>query len=59
MTVAKRSPLVKYSCGLCRKPSEALEGSALALLQVCSGCQEARYAAGMKAQRRADQAVAR
>jgi hypothetical protein len=56
---AKRSPLVKYACGLCRKPCEGLEPSPLALLQLCSGCQEKRFAAGMAAQKRADQAVAR
>ena len=54
MTVAKKTPVAGYACGLCRKPCEAKVDSALALLQLCAECQDKRYATGLAAQRTAE-----
>lgn len=53
--MAKRKParLVAYTCGICGKPAEAAEGTALHLLQLCDPCQAKRYAKGLKAQQEA------
>ncbi len=50
---AKRPLVLSYACGRCTAASEAPEGSALALLQLCAGCQEKRFKAGKEAQRKA------
>ena len=43
-----------YVCGLCARKCSEPEGSVLAMLAICQGCQAKRYAEGLKDQRRAD-----
>jgi hypothetical protein len=53
--VAKREPAIGYTCGVCHKPAPpAAQSSALALLELCKGCHDERFAKGMKAQQEAD-----
>lgn len=57
MTVASRRPSeASYPCGICRKASKAATDTAQALLQLCQGCFEKRYAAGTEARLKAEAA---
>jgi hypothetical protein len=50
--VAKREPAIGYTCGVCHKPAPpAAPNSALALLELCQGCRDARIVTGLQAQR--------
>lgn len=44
-----------FTCEGCKQPTTAPKGSVLALLQLCSVCQERRYSKGLEEQRKAQQ----
>lgn len=52
--MARRPPLVAYTCGLCPSKCQAQQGSILLMLQLCEGCQAKRSADGTAAKRRAE-----
>lgn len=56
--MGKRSPTVTYLCESCSKKCTAMDGALLAMLRLCGGCQEKRYADGLKEQRKAEAANA-
>ncbi len=45
--------LTKYTCTACKQLTTAPIDSLLALFQLCQPCQDARYARGIEAQRKA------
>jgi hypothetical protein len=51
--VAKRLLVLTYACVTCGTSSQAAQGTALAMLQICAGCQDKRVKAGEAARRKA------
>lgn len=52
--MAKRGTTARYGCVTCDKPCEASPDSLLAMLQICQGCQDKRFAAGTAARLKAE-----
>lgn len=51
--MAKRLLVLTYACGTCGASAQAAQGTDLAMLQICAGCQAKRVKAGKEAQRKA------